>query len=225
MAEFLCRQNQEVYIFSRSKKGELAPSFCSQLAGYTECDLSDRNALEECFMALINQIGRIDVLINNASPKLFGMLDEFQAGEIQRIIDVERIAPVILSNFCLPVMKRNSFGRIINISSISAYKVYCPGTLYCTCKRALIAFSESLSKELASLKGAVTVNVICPDSFSKLDGKLMKNHQQITGSVLDNLNRIIQTEINGKVINVFTFKHKLREGLRYIKLAILMVFS
>jgi 3-hydroxybutyrate dehydrogenase len=225
MAEYLCRQNHEVYIFSKSKKNEIDPSLFSILAGYTECDLSDRDALEACFDSLINQVGRIDVLINNASVKQPKMLDEFHRSEIQLNIDVDFLAPVILSNFCLPIMKRNNFGRIINISSISAYKVYSTGTLYCSGKRALIAFSEGLSKELSNLGGTVTVNVICPDSFSKIDGTILKHHRFITNSVLVNINRIIQTGMNGQVINVFTFKHRLRESFQYIKLALRILIS
>jgi 3-hydroxybutyrate dehydrogenase len=225
IAEYLCRQNHEVYIFSKSKKSGIDQSLYSILAGYTECDLSDRKALETCFYSLIDQIGRIDVLINNASLKQPNLLDDFQVNEIQKNIGVDFLAPVILSNFCLPLMKRNNFGRIINISSISAYKVYRTGTLYCSGKRALIAFSETLSKELDSMKGTVTVNVICPDSFSRIDGTKLKDHHNITGSVLKNIGRIIQTDINGKVINVFTFKHRLRESLNYIKLAFKMLLT
>jgi 3-hydroxybutyrate dehydrogenase len=223
MAEYLCKQNHEVYIYGKSKTTEIDPSLYSILAGYTECDLSNRQEIETCLDALINQIGRIDVLINNAFVKQPKLLGDFLSAEIQHNIDVDFLAPVILSNLCLPIMKRNNFGRIINISSISAYKVYSTGTLYCSGNRALIAFSEALSKELSNLGGAVTVNVICPDSFSKIDGTILKNHRQITNSVLVNINRIIQTGLNGKVINVFTFKHRLRESFRYIKLAITML--
>ena len=119
-------------------------------------------------------------------------------------------------------MKKNGFGRIINISSISAYKVYDTGSLYCSSKRALIAFTEALGKELEPLNGSVTVNAICPDSFSRIDGTGLKNYDLITGSVLADIERIIKSRSNGTTISVFTFKHKIRERLRFLKQAIFM---
>lgn len=226
MAEYLCKQGHEVYIFSNTNRTEFDTAYISVLAGYIECDLSKANEIAECFGKLIKNTERIDVLINNAALRQFNKkLDEYTTSEILENINVDFLAPVILSKLCLPVMKRFNFGRIINISSIGAYKVFSTGSLYCSSKSALIAFSESLSKELINLRGAVTVNAICPDSFSKMDGTKLKIYRRITDSVLVKIDRIIQSESNGRVINEFTFKHKLRECLRFIKKAILMIVS
>lgn len=226
MAEYLYKQGHEVYIFSNTAKTEIDPSYISILAGYTECDLSKANEIDECFGKLIKNTERIDVLINNAAVRQFNRkLDEFQISEIPENINVDFVAPVILSKLCLQVMKRFNFGRIINISSIGAYKVFSTGSLYCSSKSALIAFSESLSKELISLRGTITVNTICLDSISKMDGTKLKIHRRITDSVLAKIDSIIQSESNGMVMNEFTFKHKLRESLRLIKGAVQMLIS
>jgi len=219
MAEYMVSQGHKVYVFGKTNKSEIDRTYLTTLAEYIECDISNINEIKACFGTLINHCEWIDVLINNATVRQFKKLDEFQTSEIQRNINVDFLAPVILSNLCLSIMKRNNFGRIINISSISSYKVYSTGSLYCSSKRALIAFSESLSKELINLKGAITINTICPDSFSKIDGTKLKNHRRITDSILVKIDRIIQSESNSMVINVFTFKHKLRECLRFIKRA------
>jgi len=226
IAEHLCKQGHEVYVISKTKKTEIDPTYYSILAGYIECDLNNLNELERCFRTLIDHIEWIDVLINNAAVRQFSKkLDEFQTSEIQHNINVDFIAPIILSNLCLPIMKSNNFGRIINISSIGAYKVFSTCSLYCSSKRALIAFSESLSKELEYLRGALTVNTICPDSFSTVGGTPKKDYRLITDSVLVNIDRFIKTGSNGIVINAFTFKHKLRESLRFIKRAIQMLIT
>ena len=226
MAESLSSQGHKVFIFSNTKKDEIDPLYISILAGYTECDLGNTEELIECFGALVRQIGRIDILINNAAVRQFNKkLDEFQTGEIQRNISVDFVAPVILTNLCLPIMKKNSFGRIINISSIGAYKVFPNGSLYCSSKRALIAFGETLNKELLDLRGVVTVNTICPDPFSKVNQTKLRKYDHITNSILNNVNRIIRSESKGMVIRVFTFRHKLRESFRLGKLAIQMLIS
>jgi NAD(P)-dependent dehydrogenase (short-subunit alcohol dehydrogenase family) len=226
MAERLYKQGHQVYVFSKTRKTEIDPSYFSILSGYTECDLSNINELEACFNNLINNIERIDVLINNAAERRFDKkLGQFQTSEIQRIINVDFLAPIILSNLCFPIMKRNNFGRIINISSIGAYKVFVTGSLYSSSKRALIAFGETLNLELSNSGGGVTVNTICPDAFSKMDGTPLKNYRRLTDSILVNTDRIIQSESSGMVIPVFSFKHKLRESLRLIKRAFQMLIS
>lgn len=223
IAEKLISQGHEIYIVGKTPAKEIDQSYLSVVTAYIECDMSNIKELETAVLSLINKTGRIDVLVNNAAVRKSDRLGSFQTDEIQRSINVDFMSPVVLSNLCLPLMKRNNFGRIINISSISAYHVYSSGTLYCSSKRALIIFSESLSKELRVLNGAVTVNTICPDSFSSLNGAQEKNYHWIAESVLKNIEKIINSESNGRVIRVFTFKHKLRARLRSIKEALFML--
>jgi 3-hydroxybutyrate dehydrogenase len=225
IAENLYKQGHEVFIFDKSDKSKIDPSYSSIITGYFQCDISRSEETEACFKILIDRIDRIDVLINNASGKKFKKFEEFQTSEIRENINIEFLAPVILSNLCLQIMKRNNFGRIINISSISAYRVHGFGTIYCSCKRALISFGEALSKEFTDLKGAITVNTICPDSFSQLDGTNLKSHSFITKSVLLNVNRIIQSDLNGNVFHIFTFRHRLKEFYHSVKLALQMLVS
>jgi NAD(P)-dependent dehydrogenase (short-subunit alcohol dehydrogenase family) len=222
IAEYMIRQGHEVYIIGKTAKKEIDQPYLSVLKGYIECDMSNIMQIKEAIGILIDKAGKIDVLVNNAAVRNFKMLEEFQTDEIQYNINVDFVAPVILTNLCLPVMKRNNFGRIINISSISAFKVYNTGTLYCSSKRALITFSETLSKELAGLNGAVTVNTVCPDSFSRIDGTGLINYHQTTELILNHIQNIINSESNGMEISVFTFKHKIRERLRLIKKALFM---
>lgn len=226
IAESLFIRGHEVYVFSKTNRTGIDHSFLSTLAGYTECDLSKTGEIEERFRELIDQTKRIDVLINNAAVRQFNKtVGNFSINEIQENINVNLAAPVILANLCLPVMKRNNFGRIINISSIGAYKAFATGSLYCSSKSALNFFSESLGKEIKGLKGAVTVNTICPDSFSKMNGTILKNYQRITNCILADIDRIIRSESNGKVYNEFTFRHRIRESLRFMKRAIRMLIS
>jgi 3-oxoacyl-[acyl-carrier protein] reductase len=222
MAESMAKQGHEIYVIAKKSESEIEPGYLSAITDYLECDLSNANAIKGTFAELINKTGRIDVLINNATVREFKKLDEFKPEDIQSNINVDFVAPAVLSNLCLPFMKKNGFGRIINISSISAYKVYPGGSLYCSSKRALIAFTETLGKELEPLNGSVTVNAICPDSFSRIDGTGLRNYDLITESVLTVIEKIIKSKSNGKAISVFTFKHKIRERLRFLKQAILM---
>ncbi len=210
---------------SKTNKTEIDPVYSSILAGYFQCDLSNIDEIEECFGILIKESERIDVLINNATVRQFKKLEEFQTSEIQRNINVDFLAPVILANLCLLIMKENNFGRIINISSISSYKVYSTGSLYCSSKSALNSFSEILSKELIKLDGTITVNTLCPDSFSKINGTLLKNYHWIMDSILSDIDRIIKSGSNRIIVNEITFKHRLSESFRFIKRAFRILIS
>lgn len=222
MTEHLVKQGHEVHVIGRKSKEKIDQSYLSMLTGYTECDLSNFDKLEESFATTIHSMGRVDVLINNAAVRQFTKkFEEFTSVEVRNNVMVDFIAPLILTNLCIKVMKMNNFGRIINISSIGAFKVFPNGSLYCSSKSALIAFGETLNLELAELKGSITVNTICPDSFSKMDGTKLKNYHLITDSVLVNIDRIIRSS-NGKVITSFTARHKLRERLRFIKRALFL---
>lgn len=225
IAEYLYKEGHEIFILDKSDQTEIDPSLASILAGYIKCDLSNTEETEACFSKNISDIGRVDVLINNASGKKFKELENFAVSEIRENINIEFTAPLILSNLCLDIMKKNNFGRIINISSISAYRVHSRGTIYCSCKRAINVFGECLAKELDLLHGTITVNTICPDSFTKLDGTREKDYHFITNTILTNINLIIRSHVNGKVFNVFTFKHRLRESLRILKMAGQMVIT
>jgi NAD(P)-dependent dehydrogenase (short-subunit alcohol dehydrogenase family) len=225
IAESLSRKGHEVYVFSKTIRTGIDQSFLSTLAGYTECDLSKAGEIEDCFRKLTDQTKRIDVLINNAAVRQFNTVGNFNINEIQQNINVDLTAPVILSNLCLPVMKRNNFGRIINISSISAYKVFATGSIYCSSKSALNTFSESLGKEINGLNSTVTVNTICPGSFSKMDGTPLKNYQRITNGILADIDLILGSDSKGKVYNEFTFMHRVRESLRLIKRALQVLIS
>jgi NAD(P)-dependent dehydrogenase (short-subunit alcohol dehydrogenase family) len=221
MAMHLIQQGHKVYIIGHINK--IDPDYREVLAGFAECDLSIPDQVENAFRRILTQTGTIDVLINNAAVRKFNkMLDEFSVSEILKSIHVDFFTPVLLTNLCLPVMKRNNFGRIINISSIAASKAFAKGTLYCSSKKALITFAEALNLELKSCNGSVTMNTISPDSFSRTDGTIIKGRKWIIDSILSNIDNIIISNESGRVINVFTFKHKIRERLRYFKQALFM---
>jgi NAD(P)-dependent dehydrogenase (short-subunit alcohol dehydrogenase family) len=225
LAEHLVEQGHFVYILDKVPAEKIEPTYLKILSGYHECDLSDPLAIETCFKVLVKKTQRVDVLINNASIRQFKKLEEFQPDEICEAIQVNLISSILLSHFCLQLMKKNNFGRIITISSISAFQGYSTGSLYCSCKRALLVFTESVSRELQYFDGAITVNSICPDSFSQIEGTPLKNHERITKSIISNIDQIIQTKKNGKLIPIFTIGNRLIESMRLLKSAINIILS
>ncbi len=123
---------------------------------YCVCDLS------KDIKPLISYIieNKIDVLINNAGEYIYNSLDKTCVEDIQRLYQTNLIAPAKLSSAAIGNMKKNKWGRIINIGSISGVMGEAYASVYSSSKAGLIGLTKALALELAEYN--VTVNTINP---------------------------------------------------------------
>ena len=150
IAQTLCSNN----LFLTARNIDLLKQIPAK--DYISCDLSeDISPLIE----FITQ-NKIDVLINNAGEYLYKNTDELTQEEIQRQIKVNLEVPIALSSICSKYMKKQRWGRIINIGSISGVMGEPYACIYSATKAGLIGLSKSLGLELAEY--GVTVNTINP---------------------------------------------------------------
>ena len=124
--------------------------------------------------AIIDEIGDIDVLINNAAFLRSTPLMLMSDADICRQYAVNVIAPALLSKYCLRRCVKNNFGRIVNISSM-AHKLTVPGdSVYASSKIALESLAVSINKEF------IKYNISCNNiGISATKTGMLK---QITGS-------------------------------------------
>lgn len=123
------------------------------------CDLATQDGL----FTLGNVINdfEIDVLINNAGEYLYTpVLEGFDIEKLEHIIKVNLEAPLYLISKAVPYMKKNGFGRVINIGSISGVMGEANASLYSATKAGLIGATKALALELAEY--GITVNTINP---------------------------------------------------------------
>jgi len=111
----------------------------------------------------IKQFGRIDVLINNAGIHIDETVTNMNPRSWQNVIDTNLTGVFNFSKAVLPQMKKQQFGRIINISSFTAFKGVAGAANYSASKAGIIGFTKSLAKEVA--KYNITVNAIAPGYF------------------------------------------------------------
>ena len=130
----------------------------TNLSGYCVCDLSKTQDLE--ILGKYIQDKNIDVLINNAGEYIYSKVDNIKITDLERIIDVNLKAPIYLTKFALPYMKKQNWGRIINIGSISAVMGEAGACTYSATKAGLIGFTKATGLELAQF--SITVNTINP---------------------------------------------------------------
>ncbi len=109
----------------------------------------------------LERFGRVDILINNAAAARTTRFDDLSAEEWRETLEVNLTAPFLLTKAVLPAMKRQQYGRIINISSTAGRMVSTlGGAHYTTSKTGLLGFTRAAAKELG--KFGITVNAVCP---------------------------------------------------------------
>ena len=144
-------------------------------------DLSEKNSAKKLFDSSIEANGEIDILINNVGGSL-GTSDILNSSmdEFSHVMDVNLWSAIKLMKLCIPNMKKNQWGRIVNIASI--YGREFGGTApYMTAKAAMIAASKHASQTLANT--GVTVNSVAPGSILFKGGtwdKFIQNNSKET---------------------------------------------
>lgn len=124
------------------------------------CDVSDFSACQTLAQTIREKIGPISVLVNNAGITLDGSLRKMTPEQWCKVIDTNLNSVFNLSRVLIDDMCAQSFGRIINISSINGQKGQFGQTNYSAAKAGMHGFSMALAQEVAS-KG-VTVNTVSP---------------------------------------------------------------
>jgi len=130
------------------------------------CDITDTDKL----ISKLSDVRNVNVLVNCAGVAFYGLHENISADMITQMIKTNLEAPMILTGHYLPFFKRQGGGTIINISSVTAYKVNTYGAVYGALKAGLSSFGASVFDE--ARKHNVKVIEICPDMT---DTKLYRN--------------------------------------------------
>lgn len=125
-----------------------------------KADLREEKEIKNIIDCAINKYGRIDILINNAAIEHDNTLENKTKEEFMDVLNVNLIAPFLLSKYASKYMIKNKYGKIINIASTNGIDTYYPSSLdYDASKAGLISLTHNLAIELAPY---ITVNAIAP---------------------------------------------------------------
>jgi short-subunit dehydrogenase len=122
-------------------------------ADFMVADLADRTAVED----VARWAGDVDVLVNNAGLGWAGLFQSMEASQIDALIRVNLLAPLVLTNLLLPGMFQRGSGHVVNVASIAGHVGVRHEAAYAATKAGLIAFTESLRYELAGSGVGITL--------------------------------------------------------------------
>lgn len=111
-------------------------------------DVTDDQSIRSCINKILEEIGRIDVLVNCAGLGSYGALEDVPMTEAKNQLEINLFGVARLIQLVLPGMRKHQFGKIVNISSIGG-KVGLPmGSWYHASKFAIEGLSDSLRNEV-----------------------------------------------------------------------------
>lgn len=127
--------------------------------------------------AAIQTFGRIDVLVNNAGYGLIGALEEVSDSDIRQAFETNFFGAVHLTRTVLPLMRQQSRGHIVNMSSTAGLVGFGGSSIYCATKFAVEGISEALAKEVESF--GIKITLIEPGAFrTNFNGRSLSTAEQ-----------------------------------------------
>ena len=129
-------------------------------ASYFPCDISNGDLIQNTIKSVINDYGKIDILINNAGITRDSLVLRMKNHQWDEVLNTNLNGAFYATKSVLRSMMKNKYGRIINITSIVGLQGNSGQSNYSASKAGLIGFSQSVAKEVASR--GITINCIAP---------------------------------------------------------------
>src|SRR6202163_4109702 len=135
----------------------------SQGAGsldFVAFDLGDTQDIPKLARTLRKQFGAVYGLVNNAALGTDGLLANMKNSQIEQLLRVNTLAPIVLSKYVVRAMMADGGGRIVNVTSIIGFTGYSGLSVYGATKASMIGFTRSLAREVGRV--GINVNAIAP---------------------------------------------------------------
>ncbi len=165
IGEFLAKAGAQVVITGRdpSRAQEIAKEISEKFQVQTlgvAMDMANQESIKEAYSKIEKECGGVDILINNAGITKDKLFLRMSLEDWEEVIRVNLTGTFLITSLCVKGMLKARWGRIINISSVVGFMGNVGQVNYSSTKSALIGFTKSLAKELASRN--ITVNAIAP---------------------------------------------------------------
>ena len=168
IAEGLASAGASVVLVSRTKseakrEAEIISSLYNVRTMGIKADVTKSEETQLMVDETVGQLGSLDILINSAGINIRGSIEELSDNEFKDVMDVNVNGTWLSTKAAVPIMKKNGWGRIVNMASALGLVGLANRTPYTSSKGAITQMTKALALELA--KTGVTVNSICPGPF------------------------------------------------------------
>jgi short-subunit dehydrogenase len=161
------------------------------------CDVAQPKQISGMATTVLQQLGHVDILINNAGYAVYRKFEESSLGELVNLLEVNLYGVICCTKAFLPTMIEQRNGHIVNISSIAGRMVFTPNAIYAAAKHGVVALTEALDCELQDY--GIRFSVICPTrvatafhddaSFRRKPNKRAISAEQVSHRVIEVLRR------------------------------------
>ena len=123
-------------------------------------DVANQDAAAQLLARAAEAFGGLDVLVNNAGANRRGPLERHSAADLATVIEVNLVAPIVLTRLALPYLRRRGRGAIVNVASIAGRIPLAEEAVYSASKFGLRAFTFALAEQLEG--SGITVSAVSP---------------------------------------------------------------
>ena len=158
-AERLAADGMSVVIADVNEK--TGAEHAKRLAGtFISSDLASKGGCKKLVDETLREHGTVHVLVNNAGYQHVSPIEDFPEDQWERMIALMLTAPFLLTRYCWPAMKKQQWGRVVNIASIHALVASPFKVGYIAAKHGLVGLTRTAALEGG--ESGITVNAICP---------------------------------------------------------------
>ena len=127
---------------------------------YKKIDLTKTSQIKNLFQQLKRKLSSIDILINCAGIQYVSSVENFSEKMWEKVMSINLSSSFYTSKYAIPLMKKNKWGRIINIASTHGLVASVNKSGYVASKHGMIGLTKTIALETATLP--ITCNAICP---------------------------------------------------------------
>ena len=171
----IARKESDEFALAKREAEEARPGSLH----FVPFDLTEIDGIPELVKKIRQDFGPIYGLVNNAGISTDGVLALTSIHQIERVVRLNTISPMVLTKYVVRVMMADGGGRIVNMSSIVASTGYSGLSVYAATKASLVGFTRSLAREVGGM--GVNVNAVAPGfvNTAMTQGLTEEQRQQI----------------------------------------------